>query len=260
MLDAIQTDKVVTSVLDYQTLAFFGLVAVFEILERVRPAREIDRWKDLKIDVLSFSLAIVLNQLCKALVAGFVLGYAPAWMAAGLGGLQGLPGVVRIVAAIVVVDFIIYWLHRAQHRFDVLWRTHAWHHSIEQLYWFSGFRTSFFHSFLYAIPVASVSMLVFNLTPVETAIGYSIGLLIQFWEHTNIRANIGPLHWIIITPAYHRVHHSTRHNRSNFGTTFSFWDRMFGTYTDPATVPPDEPLGLGEPIDRRQVPRMLIGV
>lgn len=245
---------------DYQTAAFFGLVGLFEVLERVRPAREIDRWKDLKIDVLSFGLALLLNRVCKAAVHGAIDAYTPSTVVAAMSSLHAWPAWVRIMAAIVLVDFVIYWIHRAQHRSDTLWRTHAWHHSIEQLYWFSGFRTSFFHSFLYAIPATSISVLVFNLSPIEAGIGYSIGLLIQFWEHTNLRINVGFLEKIIITPAYHRVHHSTKHNRSNFGTTFSVWDRMFGTYTDPATVPPDEPLGLGEPLDQRQIPRMLIGV
>lgn len=245
---------------EYQTAAFFGLVVLFEVLERVRPAREVDRWKDLKIDVFSFALALALNRLCKAMIGGAIAAYTPAWIVLAFGHLQAWSGAARILAAIVLVDFIIYWIHRAQHRFDTLWRTHAWHHSIEQLYWFSGFRTSFLHSFLYAIPATSISTLVFNLSPLEAGIGYSIGLLVQFWEHTNLRINVGPLRWIIITPAYHRVHHSTRHNRSNFGTAFSVWDRLFGTYTDPATVPVDEPLGLGEPIEPRRIPRMLIGV
>ena len=244
----------------YQLLAFLVLIAVFEVLERRRPAREVDRWKDLKIDLLSFTVAITVNQFCKLILGAAFLQAMPLWLTSSVDGLQSLPSWARIVLTILVVDFLIYWIHRAQHRSEVLWRTHAWHHSIEQLYWFSGFRTSFFHSFLYAIPVTSVSLLVFNLTPLEAGIGYSIGLLVQFWEHTNLRADIGWLKWIIITPDYHRVHHSTRHNRSNFGTTFSFWDRMFGTYTDPATVPADAPLGLGEPIPDKELPRLLIGV
>jgi sterol desaturase/sphingolipid hydroxylase (fatty acid hydroxylase superfamily) len=181
-------------------------------------------------------------------------------MLGGLQTLQGLPSVMRIVLAIFVVDFMIYWIHRAQHRFDALWRTHAWHHSVEHLYWFSGFRTSFLHSFIYNIPQAAIPMLVFNLSPIEAGIGYSIGLLIQFWEHTNINVNVGLLRYFIITPAYHRVHHSTEHSRTNFGTTFSLWDRVFGTYHDPATVPANAPLGLGEPYDKKKMARMLLGV
>lgn len=246
---------------DYQTMAFFGLAGVFELLERVRPAREIDRWKDLKLDVLSFALAITMNRISHYSVIGFAESYAPAWMLGGLHTLQSLPSAVRILVAIFMVDFIIYWIHRAQHRFDLLWRTHAWHHSVEQLYWFSGFRTSFLHSFIYNIPQAAVPMLIFNLSPLEAGIGYSIGLLIQFWEHTNIDVNIGPLRYLIITPAYHRVHHSASHVcRMNLGTTFSLWDRMFGTYVDPDTVPRETPLGLGEPIDKKDIPRMLLGV
>ncbi len=243
-----------------QTGAFFALVLVFEALERVRPAREVDRWKDMKIDVFSFALAIFMNRLSHYSVVGFVQACAPAWMLGGWQVVQALPGAVRIVMAIFLVDFIIYWIHRAQHEFELLWRTHAWHHSIEQLYWFSGFRTSFLHSFIYNVPQAAVPMLVFNLSPLEAGIGYSIGLLIQFWEHTNIDVEIGPLNHLIITPAYHRVHHSTAHSRTNFGTTFSLWDRLFGTYFDPEQVPVTAPLGLGEAYDKKKMARMLLGL
>ena len=246
---------------DFQIAAFFLLVLVFELLERSRPARELDRWRFLKVDVLSFAFAILANRLSHYTVGTLVRPYAPDFMVSSLAWLHTWPSVLRIAVAIVIVDFIIYWLHRGQHRFNALWRTHAWHHSVEHLYWFSGFRTSFLHSFLYAIPAASVPILIFGLTPIEAGIGYSIGLLIQFWEHTNLRINLGPLEKIIVTPQYHRVHHSaTRHQGMNLGTTFSLWDRMFGTYVDPATVPADVPLGLGEPIDERRIPRMMLGV
>jgi hypothetical protein len=48
----------------YETLASFGSAGVFEILERVRPAREVDRWRYWKIDVISFALAILMNRTC----------------------------------------------------------------------------------------------------------------------------------------------------------------------------------------------------
>lgn len=246
---------------DYQAVSFFALVGVFELLERWRPAREIDRWRDLKIDVLSFALAIAMNRVSHYSVADLIDREAPVWLLGGLHSLQGLPAWMRILLAIVIVDFIIYWIHRAQHRSELLWHTHAWHHSVEELYWFSGFRTSFLHSLLYNIPQAAVPMLVFNLSPYEAGVGYSIGLLIQFWEHTNVDIPVGLLKYIVITPAYHRVHHSASELcHKNFGTTFSLWDRMFGTYVDPDTVPATIPLGLGEPVDKKKIPRMLIGV
>ncbi len=103
--------------------------------------------------------------------------------------------------------------------------------------------------------------MIFRLTPFETAIGYSLGLCIQFWEHTNLKVNFGPLGWIFITPDYHRVHHSATNKVGyNLGTTFTLWDRMFGTFIDPRTVPEEFPLGLGEEIKPRDIPRMLVGV
>ena len=245
----------------YEAGTFFILVLIFDIWERLRPARDVNRFASLKIDLLSFSLAIVLNRVCGQFWAGIARAITPRFLVSSVVAVQALPGAIKIAMAIVVADFIIYWIHRAQHYSDTLWRTHAWHHSIEHLYWFSGFRTSFFHSFMYAIPSAMLPIVIFKLSPLQAGIGYSIALLIQFWEHTNVNVNIGPLKYLIICPAYHRVHHSaTRNCRMNLGTTFTIWDRMFGTYVDPATVPEDVPLGLGEPIQKKKIPRMLLGV
>src|SRR5437667_5962582 len=206
---------------DYEIAAFFGLVLVFELCERLWPARRVDRWLDLKLDLLSFAFALTVNRICTHLIRSFIGDVTPALLAAPVHYVQNLPSVMKIGLALFVVDFTIYWIHRAQHHFELLWRTHAWHHSIEQMYWFSGFRTSFLHSFIYNVPQAAVPMLVFNLSPLEAGVGYSIGLLIQFWEHTNLDVKVGPLKHLIITPAYHRVHHSTAHSRTNFGTIFS---------------------------------------
>jgi sterol desaturase/sphingolipid hydroxylase (fatty acid hydroxylase superfamily) len=231
------------------------------VLERVRPAREVNRWKDLKIDVFSFALAVAMNRFCDYAITGWIQTHLPDSVVASMASVRALPSVAKIALAVLVADFTIYWIHRAQHRFDLLWRTHAWHHSIEQMYWFAGFRTSFLHSFLYNIPQATIPMLFFGLGTVETSIAFGIGMLVQFWEHTNLHVNIGPLSWVFITPQYHRVHHSANDLcRSNYGTTFSMWDRMFGTYVDPMTVPPSTPLGLGEPLENKRVPRMLVGV
>jgi len=243
----------------YETAAFLGLAGGFEILERFRPAREVDRWKHLKIDVVSFALAILMNRISQYSITGFLAAHAPATILGHWFTLQGLPSSARIFLAIMLADFVIYWIHRAQHAFGPLWQTHQWHHSTQQLYWFSGFRVSFLHTFIYNIPQAAIPILVFNLSPLEVSIAYSIALLIQFWEHTNLNIGIGPLQYLFITPAYHRVHHSVEHNRRNFAATFSLWDWLFGTYYDPAKLRADAPLGLGEPYGVKKMARMLVG-
>ena len=164
-------------------------------------------------------VALAVNRVCTWFIRGCVGDLTPPPLAGAVHYLQNLPSVFKIILALFLVDFLIYWIHRAQHRFDLLWRTHAWHHSIEQMYWFSGFRTSFLHSFIYNIPQVIIPVTLFKLSPAEAGIGYSLGLLIQFWEHTNLNVNVGRLAWLIITPAYHRIHHSaTVHRGKNLGT------------------------------------------
>ena len=146
---------------DYEIAAFFGLIVVFEVCERLWPARPVNRWLDLKLDLLSFAFALAVNRVCTHFIRDWLGDVTPPVLAGTVQYLQNLPSIVKIVLALFVVDFVIYWIHRAQHRFDVLWRTHAWHHSIEQMYWFAGFRTSFLHSFIYNIPQVIIPVTLF---------------------------------------------------------------------------------------------------
>src|ERR1044072_6303220 len=150
---------------DYQIAALFVAVLLFELCERIWPARPVDRWKDLKLDVLSFGFALAINRGVTHLIRSLVGDVTPGFLQGTVNTLQHLPSPVRIVIALFVVDFIIYWIHRSQHTFNLMWRTHAWHHSIEEMYWFAGFRTSFFHSFLNNLPQVVIPVTLLKLTP-----------------------------------------------------------------------------------------------
>jgi 4-hydroxyproline epimerase len=58
--------------------------------------------------------------------------------------------------------------------------------------------------------------------------------------HANLRTDLGWLRHLLVTPQSHRRHHSPRpeHRDRNFGGTFSFWDRLFGTAALDARVYP----------------------
>src|SRR3954463_8434086 len=103
---------------DYQIAAFFGLIVIFEIGERFRPARPVDRWKDLKLDVLSFAFALLVNRLVTHLIRDTVGDVTPVFLQSTAAQLRNLPSALRIVIALFVVDFIIYWIHRSQHRYE----------------------------------------------------------------------------------------------------------------------------------------------
>ncbi len=60
-----------------------------------------------------------------------------------------------------------------------------------------------------------------------------------YFNHANIRLNLGVLTPVISGPQWHRIHHSIRpeHRNRNFATFFPVIDIIFGTYYRPA---PDE--------------------
>jgi sterol desaturase/sphingolipid hydroxylase (fatty acid hydroxylase superfamily) len=47
------------------------------------------------------------------------------------------------------------------------------------------------------------------------------------------------LRWLFVTPAMHLIHHNPNPvaTNSNYGFSFSFWDRLFGTYRGDAPLP-----------------------
>ena len=62
------------------------------------------------------------------------------------------------------------------------------------------------------------------------------------------------LRWLLVTPDMHRVHHSVAADEanSNFGFNLSLWDRLFGTYREPA---PRRARGMTIGIDDHRDPR-----
>lgn len=241
--------------------AFIVLAGLFEAWERLRPARDVDRRANGRLDVACFALAIAINRACTSSIDAGLAHVAPSVALEGLAALRAQPGWLKILEALVVVDFVLYWLHRAQHVWQPLWRTHALHHSVDQLWWFSGFRTSFLHSLLYNVPQVVVPMFVFALSPLEIGAAYAIGVLVQLWEHSNVDVDLGPLRYVLVSPKSHRIHHAAiePHNK-NFAPIFAFWDLAFGTWFDPRAMPRDFPVGLGEPVELRRLPRMVAGL
>ena len=90
---------------DYEIVAFFGCVLVFEICERLWPARPVDRWRDLKLDLLSFAFALAVNRACTHLIRYCIGDVTPAFLAGSVRQLQSLPSFWKIVVAVFMADF-----------------------------------------------------------------------------------------------------------------------------------------------------------
>jgi sterol desaturase/sphingolipid hydroxylase (fatty acid hydroxylase superfamily) len=140
----------------------------------------------------------------------------------------------EIILSILLLDFFSTIKHRLFHAVPLLWRVHTLHHSDLDCDVSTSLRH---HPLDYLIDsVISLSIIV--------AVGASpVALLIYFlvvFSHNSFRhANIyipdhidRVLRLFIITPDYHRVHHSSveAETNSNYGATFPWWDWVMGTY------------------------------
>ncbi len=148
-----------------------------------------------------------------------------------------LPNTVLFFLNILAYDLVIYWIHRSQHEITKLWPLHRVHHTDPYLDVTSAFR---FHPFetLYRISIQAVAVFILGITVAEISTYLSVVVCALLFSHTNIklgRAVDRFLGYIFVTPDIHRVHHAWERklHDSNYGIVFSFWDRVFGTFSDP---------------------------
>ena len=153
-----------------------------------------------------------------------------------VGALNQMPASIWIAIPVSVLglDLVSYFWHRANHVVPLLWRFHQVHHSDPAFTVTTALR---FHpgELLLALPlrlavVATLGVPVVGIIVFEVAFAFA-----NFFEHGNIGLPLRverALGRIFIVPALHRRHHSQdrRLLNSNYGTIFSCWDRMFGSY------------------------------
>lgn len=151
----------------------------------------------------------------------------------GLAQLSAIPPVLRPILAFLLMDLTFYWWHRANHRIPLLWRFHNVHHIDPDLDVSTAFRFHFGElAFSSAFRVAQIGL-----------IGPSIGSYLLYetvfqtgtlFHHSNVRLPIRAerlLVQFVVTPRMHGIHHSQvqGETNSNYGTVFSFWDRLHRT-------------------------------
>jgi sterol desaturase/sphingolipid hydroxylase (fatty acid hydroxylase superfamily) len=152
----------------------------------------------------------------------------------GYGCAARLPLWAQVLAALVAMDFVQYWLHRLFHRQALLWPFHAIHHSAEEVDWTTAYR---FHPVNFAVYSAGALALIklIGFAPVTFVVMGPINLVIGSLLHANLDWTFGPLRYVIASPVFHRWHHVKDpkvHNR-NFAPTFPVLDLMFGTFYMP---------------------------
>jgi sterol desaturase/sphingolipid hydroxylase (fatty acid hydroxylase superfamily) len=139
-------------------------------------------------------------------------------------------GWVAWVVALVGIDAVYYWDHRAGHEIRLLWASHVVHHSSQKYNLSTALRQTWTgeYTVLFFLPIALLGV------PVELVLAsWSINLLYQFWIHTEAIDKLWrPLEWLFNTPSHHRVHHGSQQQYldRNYGGVLIVWDRLFGTF------------------------------
>lgn len=177
------------------------------------------------------------NALLVGLVCGVCACTVALWGEAhGFGLLRHLavaPGP-AIALSVLVLDGVSYGWHRANHVIPLLWRFHQVHHSDAT---FTATTALRFHpgEVLLSLPLRLAVVALVGVPVAAIALFELVFAIANFVEHANIRLPAGferGMARVFVTPALHRLHHSREQKLldSNYGTIFSFWDRLFGTF------------------------------
>ena len=128
-------------------------------------------------------------------------------------------------------ELCYYWMHRADHRVRWLWATHAVHHSPHTLNLSAAYRLGW-TTRLSIAPIFFAPLVLAGFPPVLVGGVLAANLFYQFWLHATWLPRLGPLEWILNTPAHHRVHHASNpeYLDANFGGVLIVFDRLFGTF------------------------------
>lgn len=215
--------------------AFYVPVCVAMVLETLAPRRApvqrtSVRWLHIAgLALINASLASIATFSSALVVAALAAEHG--W---GLLPALGLPSPVAFVVGVLVLDLVSYFKHRAYHAWPVLWQLHVVHHSDADMDVGTGLRH---HPGDYLLDgfLTAAAVLILGVS-VEAVVAY----LVLATAHNPFRhGNIALPAWLdaalrraIVTPDWHRVHHSSleRETNSNFGGVLTWWDSLFGTY------------------------------
>lgn len=166
----------------------------------------------------------------------------------------------QLIGVLLVRDGLIYLRHRIFHTRPV-WPFHSIHHSSEEVNWLSAAR---FHPGENIIEASGEIVLFLVCADIRmdprvlSTAAFFIGFY-NFFIHSNLRWTFGPLRYVLVSPVFHRWHHSDlpAARDKNFAAMFSCIDLVLGTFYMPMNATPDT-LGLS-PEEKAAHPRTLLG-
>jgi sterol desaturase/sphingolipid hydroxylase (fatty acid hydroxylase superfamily) len=146
----------------------------------------------------------------------------------------GWPVLAQALLLYFASDFIYYWIHRAIHRWPLLWRVsgHGFHHGFQNLHALNAGTNHPFELVTIALPLVLLAAL-FG-APGEAVAAAGVLLLSNSaLAHANVRMHTPLFSFFFTASDHHRRHHSVvfEESNTNYACNAILWDRLFGTYS-----------------------------
>ena len=201
---------------------FFTMVAV----ERMWPSREfptIPHW--FWIGTATIAIMFVVNILVQIVIP-------EKWITRhSLFDFKGWGILPSAVFGVLVVSFVDYWFHRAEHKVNVLWRVHQLHHSPDRMDIKGFVYTHPLEVLILSLESVVMTRFVFELAPAAVVIVTTYTTFCFMFQHWNVRTPTW-MGYIVQRPESHCIHHQIDYHASNYSNV-PFWDVLFGTFKNP---------------------------
>jgi sterol desaturase/sphingolipid hydroxylase (fatty acid hydroxylase superfamily) len=144
--------------------------------------------------------------------------------------------VIAGILSFLIIDFYMYLWHRSMHIVPLAWRFHHLHHTDRSMNVSTAYRFHPIEIFSSSIPKLALIWLL-GISSNFVLIYELVFTVIVALHHSNVAIPAAIdriLARAIVTPNYHRIHHSQviTETNSNYGSVFTWWDRIFHTQTD----------------------------
>lgn len=206
------------------SIALVANLALLYLLERKLPYRP--EWamnsREFIQDLGYFGLISVLCPLVQLGIGALAIFLAtPMWEA---------PLLFSTLGAILVAELADYGFHWISHRNAFFWKVHSIHHVPEKVNLLSN-NTTHFLSIVFGTSSRLIPLVLLGFPQDPVFIAVSLLTLHSYIVHLNADIRFGWLGYIFLSPAHHRMHHSTHVPEAlNFGVMLTVWDHLFGTF------------------------------
>lgn len=218
----------------YYGLYLSAVVALMWLAETLHPLRA--EWRMTKATFFRRDLPYMAIGGLTLGLANYMAGWAILHFGMARGGpLAELPLLPAVVLALLIPDFIWYWVHRLSHEARGpmgrwLWKMHLAHHLPQQVY-------LLMHGVAHPLNVIIVRAI---LTVPLFLLGFSVEAMFLanlvvglqgLVSHFNVDIRAGWANYFLMGTELHRYHHSADPvEAKNYGAVVTLWDQLFGTY------------------------------